>query len=151
MLWFGRYFLGRESYLLYLLFIDTHSHLSYIYMISTPQVAKGCPRMTNIIASASMSTFMKFVGMLNFPSLMSITSMIQSGAKWDLFSNSYVMSVGCGSLRPSALNMDNCIKLMLTPWSHSACSRSLSLISIGKFKLPVSSCFEGSLLNCTHQ
>ena len=104
---------------------------------------KGLPNISGTCLSSSISITIKYIGKMNFPTLISTSSRIPSGWANFLSAICKVMVVEVSSPKLSLLTTNKGIKLMLAPESHSAFPISEFPILQGIVKLHGSCIFSG--------
>ena len=87
---------------------------------ATPVARKGLPSSSGACVSSSISMTTKSTGKMNFPTLMSTSSMTSYGCAIVLSAISKLIVVGVSFPKLSLLTTNKGIKLMLAPESHNA-------------------------------
>ncbi|KAJ0587962.1 hypothetical protein HanIR_Chr04g0169181 [Helianthus annuus] len=103
--------------------------------------------MSGTSVSSSISSMTKSVGRTNSPTLTNRFSATPYGCLTDLSASCMLIFIGLVFPRPSRLNIDAGMRLMLAPRSASALRMGDSPIEQGIVKLPGSIFFFGSLLS----
>ena len=105
---------------------------------------KGCyTNSSRTCLSSSISITTKYIGKMNFLTLISTSSRMPSSWAKVMSAIYRVMAVGVSSPKLSILTIDKGIKLMLAPKSHSVFHISEFPILQGVVKLPGSCIFSG--------
>ena len=111
-----------------------------------PVAKNGLPRIMGTSLSSSMSRTTKSTGKMNLSIFTSTSSRIPRGKAIDLSAICKEIEVGVRSPMSSLLRMDEGMRLILAPRSHSAFSIMWPPIEQGIVKLPGSFSFSGNFL-----